>query len=147
MLTPRSSCPGGEPTPLRGAANLRLLQINNLTQTLNLLCVGDSPGPHLAQLPWAHLQAPWVILGKRRRYAEFGNMRSMRHFHRVGEAALESLTLHILLASERGNKLIDRAEMATAKMRVRHRFDGFQLLGWVCLQIHFRCLHLCVSEP
>ena len=33
VMTLRSSCPGGD-TPLRGAANLRLQQINTLTQTL-----------------------------------------------------------------------------------------------------------------
>jgi hypothetical protein len=36
VMTPRSSCPGGEPTPLRGAASASL-QINTLAQGLSLL--------------------------------------------------------------------------------------------------------------
>ncbi len=65
----------------------------------------------------------------------------------AGEAAHEFLAPHILWGSEGGQEFIDRAEVAAAKMRVRHRFDGFQLLGWVCFQIHFRGLHLCVPKP
>jgi hypothetical protein len=64
-----------------------------------------------------------------------------------GEAAHEFLTPHILGGSEGGQEFIDRAKTAAAKMRVRHRFDGFQLLGWVCFQIHFGGLHLRVPEP
>jgi hypothetical protein len=64
-----------------------------------------------------------------------------------GEAAHEFLAPHILWGPEGGQEFIDRAEVAAAKMRVRHRFDGFQLLGWVCFQVHFRGLHLCVPEP
>jgi len=64
-----------------------------------------------------------------------------------GEAAHEFLAPHILWRPEGGQEFIDRAEVAAAKMRVRHRFDGFQLLGWVCFQVHFRGLHLCVPEP
>ena len=64
-----------------------------------------------------------------------------------GEAAHEFLAPHILWGSEGGQEFIDRAEVAAAKMGVRHRFDGFQLFGWVCFQIHFRGLHLCVAEP
>src|ERR1017187_7961532 len=68
-------------------------------------------------------------------------------FATFGEAAHEVLAPHILCGSEGGQEFIDRAEVAAAKMGVRHRFDGFQLFGWVCFQIHFRGLHLCVAEP
>jgi hypothetical protein len=64
-----------------------------------------------------------------------------------GEAAYSFLAPHILWGSEGGKEFIDRSEVAPAKMRVRHRLDGFQLFGWVCFQIHLRGLHLCVSEP
>ena len=47
MMTPRSSCPGGEATPLRGA-NLRLIYgINNVTE----IAIGISrTSPWLARL-------------------------------------------------------------------------------------------------
>ena len=41
-----------------------------------------------------------------------------------GEAAHEFLAPHILWGSEGGQEFIDRAEVAAAKMRVGHRFDG-----------------------
>jgi hypothetical protein len=64
-----------------------------------------------------------------------------------GEAAHEFLAPHIPWGSEGCQEFIDRAEVAAAKMRVRHRFDGFQLLGWIRSQVHFRGLHLRVPEP
>src|ERR1017187_4976380 len=144
-MTPRSSCPGGESTPLQGA-NLRLnYEINNVTDTAlgnlagaTIILAGISRGPQL--------QTAWVTFGKQRRYAESRNMRSARLHHR-GRSRARVLAPHILWRSEGSQEFIDRAEVAPAKMRVDHRFDGFQLLGWVRLQIHFRGLHLRVPEP
>ena len=66
MMTPRSSCPGGESTPLQGA-NLRLnYEINNVTDTAlgnlagaTIILAGISRGPQL--------QTAWVTFGKQRR--------------------------------------------------------------------------------
>src|ERR1035437_5974437 len=41
-MTPRSSCPGGESTPLRGATSGSHYEINNVTET----AVGISRGRH-----------------------------------------------------------------------------------------------------
>ena len=41
-MTPRSSCPGGESTPLRGATSGSYYEINNVTET----AVGISRGRH-----------------------------------------------------------------------------------------------------
>src|SRR5664279_3822730 len=65
-MTPRSSCTGGESTPLQGA-NLRLnYEINNVTDTAlgnlagaTIILAGIRRGPQL--------QTAWVTFGKQRR--------------------------------------------------------------------------------
>ena len=87
-----------------------------------------------------HFWRVWVVCGVQE-YAECATPPPREKPH------TRFLAPHILWGSEGGQEFIDRAEVAAAKMRVRHRFDGFQLLGWVCFQIHFRGLHLRVPEP
>jgi hypothetical protein len=50
----------------------------------------------------------------------------------VGKAALEVSAPHILVVLQRSEEFIDGAEMATTEMRVCHRLDDFELLGWIC---------------
>src|SRR2546426_10925672 len=65
-MTPRSSCPGGESTPLQGA-NLRLnYEINNVTDTA-LGNLGAEDTIVLPVWPGPQLQTAWVTFGKQRR--------------------------------------------------------------------------------
>src|SRR5205809_4206 len=71
-MTPRSSCPGGESTPLQGA-NLRLnYEINNVTDTaLGNLARGT---PSFWSRP--QLQTAWVTFGRQRRVNSGARRRS-----------------------------------------------------------------------
>src|SRR5713101_6698528 len=76
-MTPRSSCPGGESTPLQGA-NLRLnYEINNVTDTA-LGNLGAEDTIVLPVWPGPQLQTAWVTFGKQRR-VNSGARRSMRN--------------------------------------------------------------------
>src|SRR2546426_7502797 len=70
-MTPRSSCPGGESTPLQGA-NLRLnYEINNVTDTA-LGNLGAEDTIVLPVWPGPQLQTAWVTFGKQRRVHYLG---------------------------------------------------------------------------
>src|SRR2546427_936946 len=76
-MTPRSSCPGGESTPLQGA-NLRLnYEINNVTDTA-LGNLGAEDTIVLPVWPGPQLQTAWVTFGKQRR-VNSGARRSPNH--------------------------------------------------------------------
>src|SRR5713101_5369082 len=74
-MTPRSSCPGGESTPLQGA-NLRLnYEINNVTDTA-LGNLGAEDTIVLPVWPGPQLQTAWVTFGKQRRVNSGARRRS-----------------------------------------------------------------------
>src|ERR1017187_7328415 len=69
VMTPRSSCPGGESTPLRGA-NLRLIRNKHSNPNrkpdlpIRFALAGDAIAP--GQFLRGSVQAAWVIFGKPR---------------------------------------------------------------------------------
>src|SRR5437870_13901621 len=94
-MTPRSSCPGGESTPLQGA-NLRLnYEINNVTDTA-LGNLGAEDTIVLPVWPGPQLQTAWVTFGKQRR-VNSGARRSGIPIHPMEPAILGRLRVARIL--------------------------------------------------